>query len=109
MVEELGPNALEALLEREADVQIVDVRPAEGFESGHIPGSENVPFEQLISSIDTIPWDDRVVFVCPYGQRSKQACELLSAYEEIAADAEVYNLKGGLQAWDGPIAMATSE
>lgn len=109
MVEELGPDALEALLDADAEVQVVDVRRPEGFRTGYIPGSENIPFEHLVTSIDTVSWSDRVVFVCPYGLRSRQAGELLSAYEGLPADAEVYNLDGGLQAWDGPLAVATSE
>lgn len=105
MVEELGPAPLQELIASEAEVQVVDVRPPAGFDSGHIPGSENVPFERLISAIDHVSWGDRVVFVCPYGVRSRQAGELLSAYEGLPEDAEVYNLSGGLQAWDGPLAV----
>lgn len=109
MVEELTPDALAALLEGGAEVQVVDVRRREGFKSGHIPGSENVPFEHLVTSIDMVDWDDRVVFVCPYGQRSRQAGELLSAFEGLSDDAEVYNLSGGLQAWDGPLSVPKAD
>lgn len=109
MVEELDADALQALLERDDSLHIVDVRHPSSFENGHIPGSENVPFERLVTSIGSVSWGDRVVFVCPYGQRSKQACELLSAFEGISDDTEVYNLQGGLEAWNGPIAVAKSE
>lgn len=109
MVEPIAPDALAALLEAEADIQVVDVRHPAGFRRGHIPDSENVPFERLITAIDTVDWSDRVVFVCPYGQRSRQACELLSAFEGLADGAEVYNLEGGLQSWDGPMAVANPD
>ncbi len=106
MVEELKADVLQTLLDEGAAVQIVDVRTPESFASGHIPGSENVPFETLVTSIESVAWEDRIVFVCPYGQRSQQACQLLAAFEGIPPETEVYNLKGGLQAWDGPIAVA---
>ncbi len=109
MVEELAPEVLQQLIDSGAELQIVDVRRQPGFQSGHIPGSENVPFERMIASIDSVSWRDRIVFVCPYGVRSRQAGELLLAYEGLAEDAEVYNLAGGLQAWDGPIAVASTE
>lgn len=106
MVEELDPAALRALLDADEDLQLVDVRPPAGFRSGHIPGSENVPLERLITSIGSVSWGDRVVFVCPYGQSSRQAGELLLAFEGTPDGIEVYNLEGGLQAWDGPLAVA---
>lgn len=105
MVEELDPGALRALLGTDAPVQVVDVRPPAAFRSGHIPAAENVPFERLIADIDGVDWGERVVFVCPYGQRSRQAGELLASYEGIAADVEIYNLEGGLQAWDGELVV----
>lgn len=109
MVEELEPDDLETMLDDGEPIQVVDVRRPAGYRSGHIPDSENVPFEQLVTSIEQVSWSDRVVFVCPHGLRSRQAGELLTAYEGLGPDAEVYNLDGGLQAWDGPIAVSTSK
>lgn len=106
MPADLDGETLRRLLAADAEVQLVDVRAPAGYRSGHIPGSENVPFERLLTSIDAVDWGDRVVFVCPYGERSRQAAELLSAYDGLDPDAEVYNLAGGLQAWDGPIVDA---
>jgi len=103
MVEELSASMLESLLAAEVDVQVVDVRPHEAFETGHIPGAENVPFERLLRSIEAVDWHDRVVFVCPYGETSRQAAELLSAYERISGATRVYNLADGLLGWDGPL------
>lgn len=109
MVDELDPDTLERLLAADAAVQVVDVRPPAAFNSGYIPDSENVPFEQLLEGIDTVEWGERVVFVCPYGQRSRQAGELLRAYAGIDDSVEIYNLSGGLQAWDGPLIVTQSD
>lgn len=106
MVVELDVDGLTALLESDVDVQVVDVRPPSAFDRGAIPGSENVPFERLLDEIEEITWDDRVVFVCPHGERSRQAAELLSAYAGVDEGTEIYNLKDGLMAWDGPIVAA---
>ncbi|MFP4590752.1 MAG: rhodanese-like domain-containing protein [Halobacteriales archaeon] len=102
MVDEIDAEALHALLEADERPQVVDVRAPEQFARGSIPGSVNVPFERLLSDIDEVDWGRRVVFVCPLGERSRQAAQLLSAFEGIDDEAEIYNLHDGLQGWDGP-------
>ena len=44
---ELSAEELRGLLESESNVRIVDIRSPGAFRRGHIPGSENVPFEEL--------------------------------------------------------------
>lgn len=106
MVEELDADTLAALVSGGADVQIVDVRRPEAFASGHIPDAENIPFERLLRSIDSVHWGEQVVFVCPYGERSRQAAELLSAFEGVDEATAIYNLSEGLMAWNGPFVAA---
>lgn len=106
MADEIDADTLEDLLATDEDVHVVDVRPTVTFETGYIPGSENVPFERLLDAIDTVDWGNRVVFVCPYGERSRQAAELLGAYEGLDPETEVYNLADGLLGWKGPLASA---
>lgn len=103
MADEIDAETLGSLLDADANVQVVDVRPPEAYATGHIPGSENVPFERLLADIAGVDWGERVVFVCPYGERSRQATELLNAYEAIDTETAVYNLVDGLQGWDGPL------
>lgn len=103
MVAELEAAELVALLEGDGDVHVVDVRAPPAFDRGAIPGSENVPFERIIDGIEYVDWGRRVVFVCPYGERSRQSAELLSAFEGVGDEVEIFNLKGGLMAWDGPL------
>ncbi len=103
MVETITAGTLERLLASDASVQIVDVRHPAQFETGHLPRSENVPFEQLLADVGAHEWGERIVFVCPYGERSRQAAELLRAYEDLEDDVEIYNLEPGLQGWDGPL------
>ncbi|MFW6152931.1 MAG: rhodanese-like domain-containing protein [Halobacteriota archaeon] len=106
MADEIDADTLQRLLASDEDVVVVDVRPAVTFATGHIPGSENVPFERLLDELDTVDWGERVVFVCPYGERSRQAAELVGAYEGLEPGTEVYNLTDGLLGWDGPLVTA---
>lgn len=106
MVSELDADELAALIGSDGEVQIVDVRPPSAFDQGSIPDSENVPFERLLDGIGDVDWGSRVVFVCPYGERSRQAAELLSAFAGIDDGVEIYSLRDGLMGWDGPLVTA---
>lgn len=107
MVAEIDADTLARLMDADA-VQVVDVRQPPAYASGHIPEAENVPFETLLDDIDGVDWHDRVVFVCPYGERSRQAAQLLAASDKSTDETEIYNLADGLIAWDGPLVRSES-
>jgi rhodanese-related sulfurtransferase len=102
-VEEIDPDQLrERLPAAEAGaLRIVDVRSPEAFERGHIPGSENVPFDALPSRVERFEGAEDVVTVCPHGEASLSAARLIGAYEGV--DDPVRSLAGGLAAWEGPL------
>jgi rhodanese-related sulfurtransferase len=78
-----------------ADHVLVDVRTAEEFSGGHLPGAVNIPLQQLARRVQEIPTGKPVVVVCATGNRSQTASSILvkSGY------GEVYNLRGGTMAW----------
>ena len=84
-------------IERE-EVQLVDVRTAEEFAEGHIPGAMNmdvngVAFEAQIATLDT---ERPVALYCRSGRRSKVAAEKVAK-----AGFEVVELDGGILSWTG--------
>ena len=84
-------------IERE-EVQLVDVRTAEEFAEGHIPGAVNmdvngVAFEAQIATLDT---ERPVALYCRSGRRSKVADEKVAK-----AGFEVVELDGGILSWTG--------
>ena len=84
-------------IERE-EVQLVDVRTAEEFAEGHIPGAVNmdvngVEFDAQIATLDT---DRPVALYCRSGRRSKVAAEQVAK-----AGFEVVELDGGILSWTG--------
>nr|WP_206608850.1 metalloregulator ArsR/SmtB family transcription factor [Notoacmeibacter marinus] len=56
----------EELLERlrESSVTLLDVRPREEFEMGHLPGAINIPAEVLEEHLSMLPQDHEVVAYC---------------------------------------------
>lgn len=76
---------------------VVDVRPVADFSQGHIINAVNVPMNGLQNQLGQLKkHQDRPVIVsCRSGAQSSQACRQLRS----AGFAEVYNLKGGMLAW----------
>jgi NADPH-dependent 2,4-dienoyl-CoA reductase/sulfur reductase-like enzyme/rhodanese-related sulfurtransferase len=78
----------------EHDAFILDVRTAHEFGSGRIPGSVNVPVDELRERIAELPTNRLVVVTCAAGLRGHTATALLrdSGYDAV-------NLDGGYNTW----------
>lgn len=46
------------------DAVVIDVRPSDEYEAGHIPGARSVPFEELVGRLDEIDGDTEIVAYC---------------------------------------------
>ena len=79
---------------------LVDVRPPEEYRDGHIPGSINVPLQQ-IEDIDLEVSDmSTPLFVyCRSGARSRQATAILQGmgYEEVYNIGGILDYKGKVE------------
>src|SRR3989440_5394817 len=62
-VDAIGRDELIARLRR-GDVVLVDVRPTEEYEAGHIDGARSIPIEELESRLAELPADREVVAYC---------------------------------------------
>jgi rhodanese-related sulfurtransferase len=62
-VDAIGRDELVARL-RGGDVVLVDVRPAEEFEAGHIDGARSIPIDELEDRLAELPEDREVVAYC---------------------------------------------
>ena len=76
-------------------VTVVDVRSANEWHEGHLPGALHIPLGHLSDRIGEIPRDTPVVVQCQSGGRSSIAASIL----ERAGFRDVTNLTGGLGAW----------
>ena len=99
---ELAPDAWAELQEQILDSVILDVRTEEEFESGYIKGALNMDIHggaDFLSSIDALDKSKSYFVYCRSGARSGQACQLMSQMGFSA----VYNLEGGVLAWEGDL------
>jgi rhodanese-related sulfurtransferase len=79
--DELAPVTLDDLrrLVRDGDVTVLDVRPREEYDAGHIPGALSVPIAELERRLGELPKGKEVIAYCrgPYCVYSIEAVELL--------------------------------
>ncbi len=87
-------NAMNAMSKEELwsrvqsnDVVVIDVRPVEEFNSGHIPGAISIPLAELKDRLNEIPNDHEIVAYCrgPYCVLSPEAIKILKdeGYEAL--------------------------
>ncbi|MEX0446351.1 rhodanese-like domain-containing protein [Xenorhabdus sp. SGI246] len=65
----------------EASKFLLDVRPKEEFEQGHLPNAINIPVDELENRLDELPSRQDIIAYCrgPYCVLSANALELLRA------------------------------
>lgn len=91
----VAPEQARALVKDGA--KLLDVRTHAEHASGHIPGSQNIPLDQLGSRITDLGDRARPVIVyCASGMRSASAASLLKR----SGFAQVYDL-GSMARWPG--------
>jgi rhodanese-related sulfurtransferase len=71
--------------------QIVDVRHADEYAAGHLPGAINVPLEELRRRLGELPRERELWLVCGVGQRAYFGTRLL-----LQHGFAVRNLSGGM-------------
>ena len=89
---EIGVEELSRLAD--SGVRIVDVREAEEYVSGHIPGAISAPLSELPNHVEAFDQSETTYVVCQVGGRSMRACEFLDGN-----GYSVVNVAGGTGAW----------
>ena len=74
---------------------IVDVRPAQLYATGHLPGAINIPLSDLISQMGMISAGQKVAVYCAIDTNAAFAVQTLRVY----GDRDAFVLLGGIVAW----------
>jgi rhodanese-related sulfurtransferase len=96
-IESISPNEASAMYAGKKAV-IVDVREDSEWNEQHIPGAIHIPLAQLNKRLSELKQyqDSPVITQCKSGRRSAQALDVLKS----AGFSKVYNMDGGIMAWD---------
>ena len=74
---------------------LIDVRPSEAFNAGHVPQARNVPLSDLEKKAAALPKNKPIIVICDVGRSAIGAATRLRA----VGFTEVVTLDGGLKAW----------
>ncbi len=90
-----GPVELDHKIKDDEDINVVDVREAEDYEEGHIPGAVNLPREKW-HTLEGLERDKTNVLYC-----YSHVCHLAAAAaaEFAGKGYPVMEMEGGFKAW----------
>lgn len=89
-------DQLKKIIQEKRNINIIDVREPFEFKQGHIPGSINIPLDNIKNVQDN--FKNNVYVVCHSGHRSNVATKYL-----IKKGIHAFSLKDGLLNWHGEL------
>ena len=106
-VTNMSTSQLQAFIDsnREGGFTLLDVRQPMEYENARIPGSKLIPLPVLNDRLSEIDPQKPVIAYWAAGRRSRAAAQILTG----RGFKQVYNLKGGIAAWQGHAAAGPSE
>ena len=91
----ITPEQLIRRIDGDAAPFMLDVREPEEMADGVIPGSVNIPMDDVEHRLHELPADREIVVICHMGLRSAYVARRLKAlgYDRVT------NLSGGVHGW----------
>lgn len=86
----------------EKNYVLVDVRQENEYQNEHIPGATLIPLAELAQREAELPVDRPLIFYCRSGKRSQAAATLIASSRSDQKN-ELYNMVGGIMAWNGTV------
>jgi adenylyltransferase/sulfurtransferase len=99
-VEEITATELKRRLDAGDDLQIIDVREQNEYDTARLEGSKLIPLGQVLSRAGEIDPNRETVVHCKLGGRSAKAIEALT---RAGFAGRLLNLKGGITAWSNEV------
>ncbi|HZG53039.1 MAG TPA: rhodanese-like domain-containing protein [Pyrinomonadaceae bacterium] len=96
-MEEITAKELKERLDRGDDLQIIDVREPDEYETARLEGAKLIPLGQVVNRMDEIDATRETVVHCKLGGRSAKAIEALT---RAGFAGRLSNLKGGLRVFE---------
>lgn len=97
---EITATELKQRLDNGDDIQIIDVREPNEFETARIPNSVLIPLGQVVNRMSEIDPARETVVHCKMGGRSARA---IAALQQSGYTGSLTNLTGGITAWSNDV------
>ncbi|MDW7651962.1 MAG: rhodanese-like domain-containing protein [Bacillota bacterium] len=95
----ISPAEVQERMEAGENLILIDVRESWEYTEGRIPGAVLFPLGDLKENYTELDKNAEIILVCRSGNRSGQAAAFLTE----KGYTDVYNLVGGMLAWEGPV------
>lgn len=87
-------DEIRTALDYSTPLQLIDVRSASEFESGHVPGATNIPLEEIAARKGDLQGEIPIVLICQSGKRAEIARQQLeNTFSKLVV------MTGGTRAW----------
>ncbi len=95
---DISPQQAVQLMSHESGSLLLDVREDSEYQSGHIKDSIHIPMGKLAARVGELDKYKKknIILGCRSGSRSGRACSILKKH----GFEKVYNLQGGVLAWE---------
>jgi adenylyltransferase/sulfurtransferase len=105
-LEEITATELRQRMDREQDLQVIDVREPSEYEIARIEGTRLIPLGQVVARMNEIDPSRETVMHCKAGVRSAKA---IAALKQAGFPGRLINLKGGIIAWSDEVDPAVAK
>ena len=99
-MEEITATELKQRIDSGDDLQIIDVREPNEYQTARIPGTTLIPLGEVVGRKGEIDESRETVVHCKGGVRSAKAIRSLA---EAGFTGRLVNLKGGITAWSDEV------
>lgn len=97
-MKEVTVEEFHQIVQNEGVLNIIDVRPKELYDEGHVPGAVHLPLSELEDNLDELDKDAHYYTICHDGVGSKKAAELLDDH-----GFDVTNVEKGVPDYPGEL------
>jgi rhodanese-related sulfurtransferase len=94
-VKDISSREAKALLEKNKNIFVLDVRTPQENSQARLPGSVLIPISEFERRINEVPKNKTILVYCAVGSRSKPAADLLSR----SGYKDVYHMTDGIVGW----------
>lgn len=101
-MQDLSKQEWKALLNKDDNAVIIDVRTDEEIADGFIPGAQQIDIQNpplFMEALQQLDPEKNYYVYCKAGGRSVQACMIMNS----VGISQTYNLIGGFSEWDGDV------
>jgi len=94
-VQEISSREAKALLEKNKNIFLLDVRTPQENSQARLPGTVLIPINEFERRVSEVPRNKTILVYCAVGSRSKPVAEYLSqnGYKNV------YNMTDGIVGW----------